>query len=157
MRRSRSSRSRSSGSATLGRGLETTCRSRPVLIAESRRARGACRSAGGHSRSASRRRLCALGGSGGVPRREALAGDAQRCCGPCGDPRAVPDAELPAVTKVFCWLIIRVWYAIILDMAVDTVSAHVQDYAKAVYALESREGAPVATTELAERLGVTPG
>jgi len=42
-------------------------------------------------------------------------------------------------------------------MAVDTVSAHVQDYAKAVYALESREGAPVATTELAERLGVTPG
>jgi DtxR family transcriptional regulator, Mn-dependent transcriptional regulator len=39
----------------------------------------------------------------------------------------------------------------------DLLSAHVQDYAKAVYALESREGAAVSTTELAERLGVTPG
>jgi DtxR family transcriptional regulator, Mn-dependent transcriptional regulator len=46
----------------------------------------------------------------------------------------------------------------IMCMAVlESVSAHVQDYAKAVYALESREGAPVTTTELAERLGVTPG
>ena len=33
----------------------------------------------------------------------------------------------------------------------------VQDYAKAVYALEAREGAAVSTTELAKRLGVTPG
>jgi DtxR family transcriptional regulator, Mn-dependent transcriptional regulator len=40
---------------------------------------------------------------------------------------------------------------------IESMSAHVQDYAKAVYALESREGAPVSTTELAERLGVTPG
>ena len=41
--------------------------------------------------------------------------------------------------------------------AVEPISAHVQDYAKAVYALETRAGGPVATTELAERLGVTPG
>jgi DtxR family Mn-dependent transcriptional regulator len=33
----------------------------------------------------------------------------------------------------------------------------VQDYAKAVYALEAREGAAVSTNQLAERLGVTPG
>jgi DtxR family Mn-dependent transcriptional regulator len=40
---------------------------------------------------------------------------------------------------------------------VESLSAHVQDYAKAVYALEAREGGPVSTTELAERLDVTPG
>jgi DtxR family transcriptional regulator, Mn-dependent transcriptional regulator len=39
----------------------------------------------------------------------------------------------------------------------DSISASVQDYAKAVYALEARKGAAVSTTELAERLGVTPG
>jgi DtxR family transcriptional regulator, Mn-dependent transcriptional regulator len=39
----------------------------------------------------------------------------------------------------------------------DPISASVQDYAKAVYALEAREGAAVSTTDLAERLGVTPG
>jgi DtxR family Mn-dependent transcriptional regulator len=39
----------------------------------------------------------------------------------------------------------------------DLISASVQDYAKAVYALEARTGAAVATNELAERLGVTPG
>jgi len=39
----------------------------------------------------------------------------------------------------------------------NTISASVQDYAKAVYALEARKGAAVSTTELAERLGVTPG
>jgi DtxR family transcriptional regulator, Mn-dependent transcriptional regulator len=39
----------------------------------------------------------------------------------------------------------------------DSISASVQDYAKAVYALEDREGEAVSTTELAERLGVTPG
>jgi DtxR family transcriptional regulator, Mn-dependent transcriptional regulator len=39
----------------------------------------------------------------------------------------------------------------------DLVSASVQDYAKAVYALEARTGAAVSTNELAERLGVTPG
>jgi DtxR family transcriptional regulator, Mn-dependent transcriptional regulator len=33
----------------------------------------------------------------------------------------------------------------------------VQDYAKAIYALEEREGAPVGNNELAERLGVPPG
>jgi DtxR family Mn-dependent transcriptional regulator len=40
---------------------------------------------------------------------------------------------------------------------IESFSSHVQDYAKAVYALESREGAAVSTNELAERLGVTPG
>jgi DtxR family transcriptional regulator, Mn-dependent transcriptional regulator len=39
----------------------------------------------------------------------------------------------------------------------EIVSPHVQDYAKAVYALETREGAAVSTNDLAERLGVTPG
>ncbi len=37
-------------------------------------------------------------------------------------------------------------------------SAAVEDYAKAIYALEQRaDGTPVTTTALAERLGVTPG
>jgi len=40
---------------------------------------------------------------------------------------------------------------------VDSISSHVQDYAKAVYALETRQGHAVSTTDLAERLGVTPG
>lgn len=39
----------------------------------------------------------------------------------------------------------------------DSISPHVQDYAKAVYALEAREGAAVSTNDLAERLGVTSG
>jgi DtxR family transcriptional regulator, Mn-dependent transcriptional regulator len=39
----------------------------------------------------------------------------------------------------------------------DSVSAHVQDYAKAVYALEVRQGGAVSTNDLAERLGVTAG
>src|SRR5438093_13599997 len=42
-------------------------------------------------------------------------------------------------------------------MVADSVSAAVQDYAKAVYALEAREGGAVSTNHLAERLGVTPG
>jgi DtxR family transcriptional regulator, Mn-dependent transcriptional regulator len=42
-------------------------------------------------------------------------------------------------------------------MVADSVSAAVQDYAKAVYALEAREGGAVSTNDLAERLGVTPG
>jgi DtxR family Mn-dependent transcriptional regulator len=37
------------------------------------------------------------------------------------------------------------------------LSASVQDYAKAVYALQARGGAAVSTNELAARLGVTPG
>ena len=37
------------------------------------------------------------------------------------------------------------------------VSAAVEDYAKAIYALESRTGEPVGTNALADRLGVTPG
>ncbi len=41
--------------------------------------------------------------------------------------------------------------------SLDSVSASIQDYAKAVYALEIREGAAVSTNDLAERLGVTPG
>jgi DtxR family Mn-dependent transcriptional regulator len=39
----------------------------------------------------------------------------------------------------------------------DPVSASIQDYAKAVYVLETREGEAVSTNELAERLGVTAG
>jgi DtxR family Mn-dependent transcriptional regulator len=39
----------------------------------------------------------------------------------------------------------------------ESISASVQDYAKAVYALEVRQGAAVSTNDLAERLGVTPG
>jgi DtxR family Mn-dependent transcriptional regulator len=38
----------------------------------------------------------------------------------------------------------------------SSISAHVEDYAKAVYALEAREGEAVSTTDLAERLGVNP-
>jgi DtxR family transcriptional regulator, Mn-dependent transcriptional regulator len=41
--------------------------------------------------------------------------------------------------------------------ATDSISASVQDYAKAVYALEAQKGTAVSTNELAERLGVTPG
>ncbi len=40
-------------------------------------------------------------------------------------------------------------------MATQTLSPAVQDYAKAIYALESREGAAVTTNQLADRLGVT--
>src|SRR5271154_804560 len=39
----------------------------------------------------------------------------------------------------------------------ESISPSVEDYAKAVYALEARKGGAVSTTELAERLGVTPG
>ncbi|MEA2479405.1 MAG: DtxR family transcriptional regulator, Mn-dependent transcriptional regulator [Thermoleophilaceae bacterium] len=38
-----------------------------------------------------------------------------------------------------------------------TASAAVEDYAKAIYALEARDGGPVSTNALADRLGVTPG
>jgi DtxR family Mn-dependent transcriptional regulator len=51
-----------------------------------------------------------------------------------------------------------IWYAKIFSMGMpDSISASVQDYAKAVYALEARSGAAVSTTQLAERLGVTSG
>jgi DtxR family transcriptional regulator, Mn-dependent transcriptional regulator len=40
---------------------------------------------------------------------------------------------------------------------IDPISPAVQDYAKAVYALEARGSGVVATNDLAERLGVTPG
>ena len=40
-------------------------------------------------------------------------------------------------------------------MAVANVSSAVQDYAKAIYALQSREGRAVSTNALAARLGVT--
>jgi DtxR family transcriptional regulator, Mn-dependent transcriptional regulator len=40
---------------------------------------------------------------------------------------------------------------------IEPISSHIQDYAKAVYALEVRRGAAVSTNDLAERLGVTPG
>jgi DtxR family transcriptional regulator, Mn-dependent transcriptional regulator len=39
----------------------------------------------------------------------------------------------------------------------ESISAHAQDYAKAVYALETRAGEAVSTNDLAARLGVTPG
>src|SRR2546430_6960803 len=42
-------------------------------------------------------------------------------------------------------------------LAQDSISPHVQDYAKAVYALESRGGAAVSTNDLAARLGLTAG
>src|SRR5262249_23116125 len=49
-------------------------------------------------------------------------------------------------------------HAKISSMALPaSISASAQDYAKAVYALEAREGAAVSTNDLAERLGVTPG
>ncbi len=41
--------------------------------------------------------------------------------------------------------------------AADSISPHIQDYTKAVYALETRAGGAVSTNDLAERLGVTPG
>jgi DtxR family Mn-dependent transcriptional regulator len=40
---------------------------------------------------------------------------------------------------------------------IDPISPAVQDYAKAVYALEARGRGAVSTNDLAERLGVTPG
>jgi DtxR family Mn-dependent transcriptional regulator len=43
-----------------------------------------------------------------------------------------------------------------VSQAQSTWSSAVEDYAKAIYALEQREGA-VSTNSLAERLGVTPG
>ena len=39
----------------------------------------------------------------------------------------------------------------------EPVSAPIQDYAKAVYALQERTGGAVSTNDLAERLGLTPG
>jgi DtxR family Mn-dependent transcriptional regulator len=52
----------------------------------------------------------------------------------------------------------RVWYAKLSFVeASESFSASVQDYAKAIYALQARSQAPVATTELARRLRVTPG
>ena len=42
-------------------------------------------------------------------------------------------------------------------MPLDSVSASIQDYAKAVYKLEARAGGAVSTNELADRLNVTPG
>lgn len=39
----------------------------------------------------------------------------------------------------------------------DSVSASIQDYAKALYSLEARQGAAVSTNDLAGRLGVTAG
>ena len=41
-------------------------------------------------------------------------------------------------------------------VAEQSVSASVQDYAKALYALEARSGSAVSTNDLAARLGVTP-
>jgi DtxR family Mn-dependent transcriptional regulator len=38
---------------------------------------------------------------------------------------------------------------------VDTVTSAVEDYAKAIYALETREQAAVSNNALAERLGVS--
>jgi DtxR family Mn-dependent transcriptional regulator len=40
---------------------------------------------------------------------------------------------------------------------IDSISASAQDYAKAIYALESRAGGMVSTNDLAERLGLTAG
>ncbi len=53
----------------------------------------------------------------------------------------------------------NVWHAIIpvVERETDRPSAAVEDYAKAIYALERRADGPVTTTALAERLSVTPG
>ena len=44
-----------------------------------------------------------------------------------------------------------------LPPTVEARSSAVEDYTKAIFSLESRGDQPVSTTELAERLGVTPG
>jgi DtxR family transcriptional regulator, Mn-dependent transcriptional regulator len=50
------------------------------------------------------------------------------------------------------------WHACTVEAtAQPSPSAAIQDYAKAIYALESRRGEPVATNDLADRLDVTPG
>jgi DtxR family transcriptional regulator, Mn-dependent transcriptional regulator len=41
-------------------------------------------------------------------------------------------------------------------MTTEIVSASVQDYAKAVYSLQTRAGGAVSTSDLAERMGVSP-
>ena len=41
--------------------------------------------------------------------------------------------------------------------ASEPISAPIQDYAKAVYALQERKGGAVSTNDLAERLGLTAG
>jgi DtxR family Mn-dependent transcriptional regulator len=53
----------------------------------------------------------------------------------------------------------KVWHAIITSVAARETefSAAVEDYAKAIYALQGRGGGAVSTTALAERLGVTAG
>jgi DtxR family Mn-dependent transcriptional regulator len=54
----------------------------------------------------------------------------------------------------------KFWSATILSVAFpeSQLRSHaVEDYAKAIYALESRGSRPVSTTALAERLSVTPG
>ena len=58
---------------------------------------------------------------------------------------------MATLIKIFGYTKILLWLCLTL------ISASVQDYAKAVYALEARKGEAVSTTELAERLGVTPG
>ena len=42
-------------------------------------------------------------------------------------------------------------------VATRTTTSAVEDYAKAIYALEQRGDGAVSTNALAERLGVTPG
>ena len=44
----------------------------------------------------------------------------------------------------------------VVSLPENSFSAAVQDYAKAIYALEQREGGAVSTTALADRLEVTP-
>jgi DtxR family Mn-dependent transcriptional regulator len=52
----------------------------------------------------------------------------------------------------------KVWHAKIrLVVTTASISSHIQDYAKAVYALQARHGSAVSTQDLADRLGVTPG
>lgn len=53
----------------------------------------------------------------------------------------------------------KVWHAIItvVERATERPSAAVEDYAKAIYALERRADGPITTTALAERLSVTAG
>jgi DtxR family Mn-dependent transcriptional regulator len=69
---------------------------------------------------------------------------------------SIASAEVP----FSAFLQMRFWYAIISFVIVlnqDHRSTAVEDYAKAIYALEVRSDAAVTTNALAERLSVTPG
>src|SRR5207244_6549677 len=65
--------------------------------------------------------------------------------------RRRPGIGYGALTSLFCRA--KLYFV----SAQDSVSPHVQDYAKAVDALASRAGGAVSTNDLAARLGLTAG